>query len=170
MDSKSCKVPCLLCREQLIDLNPEEEGNQPASGTEFVGGGDYGSAITDHPDFRYAINICDKCVRTAIVSHLVLKVETFRPRVVSRYMVLEPPSPLEVAADTFAEHFCAHRRDMSIGLGADKLMVWVRGSEQGWKDRVITEWQGFPVQWNFDSGIVVASMNSPDASPSDRDT
>lgn len=74
-----CKVPCFFCGGGLLNLDIGS-GNQPSAGTEFVGGGCYGSAITDTPYNKFAINVCDSCLRDAIESKKVLKM-TPAPRV-----------------------------------------------------------------------------------------
>ena len=56
-------IPCAFCGKALSNLS--EGGNQPGAATEFVGGGDYGSAITDDYDRRWVLNVCDPCLRDA---------------------------------------------------------------------------------------------------------
>lgn len=71
-----CKAPCLVCGTPLGNCDPE--GNQPGRGTEFTGGGCYGSSVTDHGDFTYAINICDDCLKKAIAKGCVLSLKQIR--------------------------------------------------------------------------------------------
>lgn len=53
----SCR--CILCNKKIEFLSCH---SQPNGGTEFVGGGEYGSRITDVNDRRFAIYICDNCM------------------------------------------------------------------------------------------------------------
>jgi hypothetical protein len=63
---------CIVCKRPLADIHMATDGNQPHGGTEFTGGGDYGSAVTDD-EYRYCINVCDPCIIAA------LKDETCKP-------------------------------------------------------------------------------------------
>lgn len=49
---------CSGCCKQMEDVG----NRQPRRGTEFLGGGDYGSTITDQSYLRYAVYICDTCL------------------------------------------------------------------------------------------------------------
>lgn len=50
---------CLLCNKKIEFLSCY---SQPNGGTEFVGGGEYGSRITDVNDRRFAVYVCDDCM------------------------------------------------------------------------------------------------------------
>lgn len=52
---------CVCCNKNLPNM--QSTVNQPISGTEFIGGGDYGSSVTDLPDIRFLINVCDVCIK-----------------------------------------------------------------------------------------------------------
>jgi hypothetical protein len=50
---------CLLCNKKIEFLSCN---SQPNGGTEFIGGGEYGSRITDVNDRKFAIYVCDDCM------------------------------------------------------------------------------------------------------------
>lgn len=55
-------MECCSCSKEMEDVGIR----QPKGGTEFLGGGDYGSTVTDVPCIRYAIYICDRCLLNLI--------------------------------------------------------------------------------------------------------
>jgi hypothetical protein len=57
---------CIKCDRYLASISQLD--NQPLNGTEFVGGGAYGSKITDDNSTRFIINVCDTCIETAIMN------------------------------------------------------------------------------------------------------
>lgn len=52
-------MKCLLCPREIIFQSCNSQSN---GGTEFVGGGVYGSTITDD-EYKYAVYICDYCMQ-----------------------------------------------------------------------------------------------------------
>lgn len=40
--------------------------NQPMRATEFIGGGCYGSRITDYGGAKFYVNVCDDCLEKAL--------------------------------------------------------------------------------------------------------
>ncbi len=55
---------CIKCDKPLPNFAVRD--NQPVGGTEFAGGGDYGSAITDIQDELFVVNVCDACLQVAL--------------------------------------------------------------------------------------------------------
>lgn len=62
---------CVCCNKNLPNM--QSTVNQPISGTEFIGGGDYGSSVTDLPDIRFLINVCDVCIKRALENGTCIK-------------------------------------------------------------------------------------------------
>lgn len=58
-------LPCIVCHADLKNFSPETD-NQPLKGTEFTGGGDYGSAVTDVSGEKFFVNVCDDCILKAL--------------------------------------------------------------------------------------------------------
>jgi hypothetical protein len=62
------ELPCIVCNKELANIASGRLGNvnQPMRGTEFIGGGCYGSRITDYGGAKFHINVCDDCLETAL--------------------------------------------------------------------------------------------------------
>jgi predicted RNA-binding Zn-ribbon protein involved in translation (DUF1610 family) len=56
------KIKCISCNHPIEFYSCH---SQPFGGTEFIGGGVYGSRITDD-QHKYAIYLCDNCAETLI--------------------------------------------------------------------------------------------------------
>lgn len=68
MDEKVVELPCIVCNKELENIASGRLGNvnQPMKGTEFIGGGEYGSRITDYGGAKFIINVCDDCLERAL--------------------------------------------------------------------------------------------------------
>ena len=64
------RARCIRCNS-VIEF--QSCHSQPNGGTEFIGGGVYGSRVTDDSN-RYAIYVCDNCAESLI---------KFRPEIIS---------------------------------------------------------------------------------------
>ena len=62
---QECSIKCICCKSPLVSLLPDLD--QPMGGTEFSGGGDYGSKITDVAGLIFSVIICDDCLEKAIL-------------------------------------------------------------------------------------------------------
>lgn len=47
-----------------------------------------------------------------------------------------------------------------VGVGADEIIVYVHDSKRAWRDRHITEWEGFAVRWRYNVGPIVAQSGA----------
>ena len=108
-----CKVPCFFCGMGLRNLGVDSD-NHPSGGTEFIGGGAYGSAISDVQYYRFAINLCDSCLKDAITSRHVLKVvsapRVHQPR--DLYEILTEQNDQDEREVTEAELLDALKKDL----------------------------------------------------------
>lgn len=67
-------LPCFACGKELYNFSPYTD-NQPQLGTEFRGGGDYGSRVTDIPEKVFILNICDGCIEEGLADKRVKKIK-----------------------------------------------------------------------------------------------
>lgn len=77
---------CIVCNKELVDLSADLSGTQPRDGTEFVGGGDYGSRVTDLQCTRFSINVCDDCIEKALKAGTCRRFKIQRSRPVRVYV------------------------------------------------------------------------------------
>ena len=70
--AKVCALKCFCCGKELFNCG---RLNQPLRGTEFSGGGDYGSEVTDEPGIKHILNICDDCIINALLEGKVRKIK-----------------------------------------------------------------------------------------------
>jgi hypothetical protein len=65
-------MKCLTCKKTIVF---QSCNGHPNGGTEFVGGGEYGSRITDDK-YRYAIYVCDDCMEFRMKDKCLVSIYT----------------------------------------------------------------------------------------------
>lgn len=66
-------LPCIVCGSPLESATGMTDNNQPSRGLAFLTNGHYGSTFFDPMDgTRLEINVCDECMKKAVVRKAVL--------------------------------------------------------------------------------------------------
>lgn len=181
MSEDWCLIPCFFCSGGLRNCGCDD-GNQPLGGTEFIGGGCYGSVVTDVQQYRFAINLCDECLKDAIESKHVLKVipATRIRQPQDSYEILSNENQKDTPGVTEEEllnelrkarmgEACLKLEFVLFGgtkfkgvlcMGTDKIIIYTQNSEREWFGHHHSEWEGFPLEWHYDCGEAKADSQS----------
>jgi hypothetical protein len=52
-----------------------------------------------------------------------------------------------------------------IGIGTDRLFVYMKGSERAWLGKKPIEWLGWPVEWAWDTGEITPQQFLQETEP-----
>jgi len=55
------------------------------------------------------------------------------------------------------EYAAIHRPNATVGVGADKIIVYMHWRKKDWRSPTPAVYEGWPVEWNWNVGRAVAA-------------